>query len=37
MERIDDCLDVFVTKNGTKNEPVIAWITNGMITERAEV
>ena len=30
------CLDAFVTKDGMRNEPVIGWITNVMITENAK-
>ncbi len=37
MESDSNCQDIFVTKNGTKNEPVIGWITNSIITENAKV
>jgi hypothetical protein len=37
MDRISQCLDVFVTGNGTRNEPVIGWLTNLIITESAKV
>jgi hypothetical protein len=33
MEALDDCLDVFVTKGGSRKEPVIGWLTNVMISE----
>ena len=36
MEKVDNCLDVFVTKNGTKNEPVTGYLTNLMISEAAK-
>ena len=28
MDSIPDCRDVFVTQNGTKEEPVLGWVTN---------
>ena len=37
MDRIPNCLDVFVTKNGKRDEPVIGWITNLIITECAKL
>lgn len=37
MDKKESCLDVFVTKNGTKNEAVIGWLTNLIITESAKV
>ena len=37
MDRIPNCLDVFVTRNGTRNEPVVGWLTNLIITESAKV
>ena len=37
MDKVQNCLDVFVTRNGTKNEPVIGWLTNLIITENAKV
>jgi hypothetical protein len=33
MEAVTDCLDVFVTKRGTRNEPVIGWLTNAIIAK----
>jgi len=37
MDMIRGCLDVFVTGGGTKEEPVICWLTNLIITECAKV
>lgn len=37
MEKISDCKDVFVTKSGTKNDPVLGWITELQILESATV
>ena len=37
MERTPLCQDVFVTKNGTKLEPVLGWITNTIIQKVATV
>lgn len=37
MDKVKNCLDVFITTNGTKNEPVIGWLTNLIITESARV
>ncbi len=37
MDKVENCLDVFVTRNGTRNEPVIGWLTNLIITESAKV
>jgi hypothetical protein len=37
MENVKDCLDIFVTKNGTKEEPVLGWITNLIITKCAKL
>lgn len=37
MDKRESCLDVFVTKNGTKNEAVIGWLTNLIIVESAKV
>lgn len=28
MEKVDGCMDVFVTQNGGSNEPVLGWISN---------
>jgi len=36
MENMTDCLDVFITKNGTKNEPIIGWLTNIIIAKSAK-
>jgi CBS domain-containing protein len=36
MEAVTDCLDVFVTKRGTKNEPIIGWLTNVIIAKCSE-
>lgn len=36
MESVRDCLDVFVTNTGTKNEPIIGWLTNIKIAESAK-
>ena len=37
MESVRDCLDVFVTKSGTKDEPVLGWVTNVLITKCAHL
>ena len=37
MDKVENCLDVFVTRNGTRNEPVIGWLTNLKVTESAKV
>jgi hypothetical protein len=37
MDKLPQCLDIFVTKNGTKNEPIIGWLTNLIIVESAKV
>ena len=37
MENTRDCLDVFITKGGTRNEEVLGWITNMIIAENAKV
>ncbi len=37
MEKVPNCQDIFVTKNGTKGEEVLGWITNLIITESAIV
>jgi hypothetical protein len=31
------CQDVFVTKAGTRNEPILGWITNAIIEDNAKV
>jgi hypothetical protein len=30
-------LDVFITKNGKRYEPILGWLTNLIITESAKV
>ena len=37
MDRTANCQDVFVTKGGNKQEPVLGWITNNIIQEVATV
>lgn len=37
IDKLLQCLDVFVTENGTKNEPIIGWLTNLIIAESAKV
>ncbi|AEB08391.1 hypothetical protein [Desulfobacca acetoxidans] len=37
MDNLDKCEDIFVTRNGTKKEPVIGWVTNGIIQEAAKL
>ncbi len=37
MDKVQNCLDVFVTRNGTRNEPVIGLLTNLKVTESAKV
>jgi hypothetical protein len=37
MDRTPNCQDVFVTKNGTRDEAVRGWITNGIIEEHAKL
>jgi hypothetical protein len=37
MEAIPGCQDVFITKSGTMNEPVVGWITNVMIESESKV
>ena len=37
MEKIDKCADVFVTKNGKKDEPILGWITDNAIIENSKV
>ncbi len=31
------CQDVFITQNGTNDEPVLGWITNTLVIEKAEL
>ena len=35
MKETPNGQDVFVTKRGTKNEPVLGWLTNVRIAEHA--
>ncbi len=37
MEKTPNCLDVFVTQNGTRNEPLIGWLTNLDIAKHAKL
>ena len=37
MDKTNGCQDVFVTKNGTKDEEVVGWITNGTIADNSTV
>jgi hypothetical protein len=37
MESLPKCQDVFVTKNGSKDDPVIGWITNTIIQEAGKL
>jgi hypothetical protein len=37
MEALPNCHDVLVTRNGTRNEPVLGWVTNVIIRENARV
>ncbi len=37
MDAIDQCQDIFVTKGGTKKEPVLGWITNAIIEDNSKV
>jgi hypothetical protein len=37
MSNLQDCQDVFVTQTGSKDEPVLGWITNVIIQENAKV
>lgn len=37
MDKSTDCQDVFVTKNGTREEPILGWITNGIVEESSKV
>lgn len=37
MTRIKNCQDVFITEDGTKNSPVLGWITNGIIAENSKL
>jgi len=35
MDAIPDCQDVFVTKTGNTNEPILGWITNVIIEDNS--
>jgi hypothetical protein len=37
MESLPKCQDVFVTKNASKDDPVIGWITNTIIQEAGKL
>ena len=37
MDLIPDCQDIFVTKAGTKTEPLIGWITNVIVQQNSKV
>jgi hypothetical protein len=37
MNRINNCQDVYITEKGTKNSPVVGWITNGIIEENSKL
>lgn len=37
MEAVEECQDVFVTRQGNKTEPVLGLITNNMILQYAKV
>jgi hypothetical protein len=37
MMRINNCQDVFITEKGTKDGPVVGWITNGIIEENSKL
>jgi hypothetical protein len=37
MESLPKCQDVFVTKNGSKDDPVVGWITNTIIQEAGKL
>ncbi len=37
MTRINNCQDVFITEKGTKDSPVVGWITNGIIEENSKL
>jgi hypothetical protein len=37
MESVEGCSDVFVTKTGQKNEPVLGWITNTIIFKKTAI
>jgi len=37
MDQNPNCQDVFVTKGGTRNEPVLGWITNSIVEENTKL
>jgi hypothetical protein len=37
MEAVNDCQDVFVTEDGSRDKPVLGWIMNVDIAKRAKV
>jgi hypothetical protein len=37
MGKIHDCQDVFVTRTGAKDEPVLGWITNVIVQDNAKI
>ena len=37
MESTSWCQDVFVTRTGSYNEPVLGWVTNVIIEENSQV
>lgn len=37
MDAVADAQDVFITKNGKANEPIIGWITNNIVADNARV
>jgi hypothetical protein len=37
IDRVEICLDVFVTKSGKSDSPVIGWITNAIVTEKSSI
>ncbi len=37
MDRVEVCLDVFVTEDGTPNTKVIGWLTNVIVMEQSRV
>lgn len=37
MKQVAGCQDVFVTKNGRREEPVLGWVTNADIAKQIEV
>ena len=37
MERIELCNDIFITETGSKDEPVLGWVTNIRIAEKVQL